>query len=153
MGLLGKPNTEACIRLLEDSSKLPLRPDEDRPYIAVASHEGVLVNQHLGEAKSLWIYRAEDGVLVEHRLTPPVGGGDSRWTDMAESLNDCATLLVAGIGPRPMETLAKAGLRITVMEGVIQNTLEDIRCGIPIKSPVRKFKCGASCAGTGTGCG
>jgi nitrogen fixation protein NifB len=153
VGLLGKPNTEECIKLLEDSSKMPLRPDEDRPYIAVASHEGVLVNQHLGEAQSLWIYEAETCKLVEHRIAPPVGGGDSRWIDMADRLSDCATLLVSGIGPRPMQTLAKAGLRVTVMEGVIENTLRDIRAGTPIKSPVRKFKCGASCAGTGTGCG
>lgn len=153
VGLLGKPNTEACIRLLEDSSKLPLRPDEDRPYIAVASHEGMLVNQHLGEAKSLWIFNAADGKLVGHRLAPPVGGGDERWIEMARRLQDCATLLVSGIGPRPMETLSKAGLRVTVMEGIIENTLNDIRNGIPIKSPVRKFKCGASCVGTGTGCG
>ena len=153
VGLLGTPNTPECTRLLEEASQKPRRPDEHRPYVAVASHEGVLVNQHLGESKLLWIFDPETGELVEQRIAPAPGTGKQRWVDLANLLHDCATLLVSGIGPQPMEVIVKEGLRVTIMEGIIEDALEDIRSGTPIKSPVRKFKCGTACAGTGTGCG
>jgi len=153
VGLLGKPNTPECLALMEEAAKSPLRPDEHRPYVAVASHEGLLVNQHLGESKILYIFDPETGDQIETRITPAPGKGDDRWRDMANLLSDCATLLVSGIGPRPMQVLVKEGLRVTLMEGMIDDALQDIRTGTPIKSPVRKFKCGTACAGTGTGCG
>jgi nitrogen fixation protein NifB len=153
VGLLGKPNTPECVKLLEEASKSPLRPDEYRPYIAVGSHEGLLVNQHLGEAKFIRIFDPETGDELEQRIAPAPGSGAQRWIDLANLLHDCAALLISGIGPKPMQIMVKEGLRVTVMEGMIEDALNDIRQGTPIKSPVRKFKCGDSCAGTGTGCG
>ena len=39
------------------------RPPADRPYVAVATQEGVLVNLHLGEAASFQIWGTKDGGL------------------------------------------------------------------------------------------
>ena len=75
----------------------------ERPYVAVASMEGILVNQHLGEATRLWIFEATDGEpkLVELRYTPEAGGGNQRWRDLAESINDCHAVVVSGVGRTP----------------------------------------------------
>jgi len=137
----------------------PGSEEERRPYVAVASREGVLVNQHLGEAEALSIYQedetSETGYeLVEIRTTPPVGGGDSRWQALATLLADCRALLVAGAGPKPTKTLTAARIRVGVMEGLITDGLNAVYAGNPLRSPGRCGKtCGSGCAGTATGCG
>ena len=49
VGLLGKDDPEAA-KLLTEVANMSVSADETRPHVAVASHEGLLVNQHLGEA-------------------------------------------------------------------------------------------------------
>ena len=71
-----------------------------RPYIAVASEEGLLVNQHLGEAQRLLIFKQDPespaGVkFVELRKTPEAGSGLNRWNELGDLLHDCRALLVA----------------------------------------------------------
>jgi nitrogen fixation protein NifB len=85
-----------------------LEPAEDaaRPYVAVATLEGALVNQHLGEADRLAIYEANAALpgnfrLVEIRRTPDEGGGEARWATLADSLKDCRAILVNAAGPTP----------------------------------------------------
>ncbi len=54
----------------------PLAPD--RPYVAVATLKGALVNLHLGEAASfqIWGPKEPQGFqLIEERPAPPSGGG------------------------------------------------------------------------------
>jgi len=69
-GLLGAPMAKEITEILMESKKLPLHPREKRPFIAVASREGILVNQHLGEATELWIFGKVDGenLLIENAL-------------------------------------------------------------------------------------
>ena len=67
--------------------------------MAVASQEGVLVNQKLGKAEELYIYgRRDNGKIyfVETRKTPEPGSGMQRWEDLGQMLGDCRALLVAG---------------------------------------------------------
>ncbi len=47
------------------------------------------------------------------------------------------------------------GIKVIVMEGLIDEALSAIYGGRDIKAPVRAFKCGkgADCAGDGGGCG
>ena len=75
-------------------------PVSDRPYVAVASLEGALVNQHLGEASRMLIYAEKAGriSLVETRPAPAPGGGNQRWSDLAAILCDCRAVLVHGGG-------------------------------------------------------
>ena len=154
-GLLCEGTTQETLEMIQDASNAPLKPDENRPYVAVASREGVLVNQHLGEATELAIFEEQDGSFVEiaSRATPEAGGGDERWDQLAELMTDCRALLVSGVGPKPTRVLESSGLKVIVMEGLIDEALSNIYSGQEIRSPIRKTKCGDKCSGTGNGCG
>jgi nitrogen fixation protein NifB len=123
--------------------------------VAVATIEGMLVNQHLGEADRLAIFRpAQQGFeLVETRRTPPPGGGRDRWLALAETLDDCRALLVASAGEAPRSVLADRGIRVIFMEGLIEAGLDAVYRGAEIRSPMRReHRCGSGCAGSGQGC-
>jgi nitrogen fixation protein NifB len=135
---------------------------EARPHVAVATMEGALVNQHLGEADRFIIYEQEGGADGVFRLkgirpAPPQGGGDARWAALAEALKDCRALLVSAAGPTPMKLLTEHGLKVIEMEGLIDEGLRAVFAGQPIPAGMkRRFTgCGAgvTCKGTGTGCG
>lgn len=154
-GLLGNENDTPSKSLLQQAAEQPLNPAEERPYIAVASLEGVLVNQHLGEANSFFIFnQVEDGYqLMETRPAPPAGGGSTRWNRLADTLRDCQALLVASAGKSPYEVLTNRGIRIVMMEGLIEEGLHAVYGGQEIRAPLRcEHRCGSGCAGTGTGC-
>lgn len=155
VGLLGesmRPEIELC---LLQSASLPINPKEERPYVAVASLEGVLVNQHLGEAEQFSIFAQEgNGIrLVETRPAPPSGGGPNRWLTLAKILHDCRTLLVSGAGNSPREVLTGQGLQVVVMEGLIEEAVDAIYRGASVRAPLRtEHRCGVGCAGDGRGC-
>jgi len=132
-----------------------------RPYVAVASHEGALVNQHLGEAERLWIYQEGphqgDGFeLREHRRTPLPGGGDRRWQSLARLLCDCRALLVVSAGESPCKALKNQGIRVIEMEGLIEDGLTAAFANQEIPPVMKRHFQGCSrgigCRGTGTGC-
>jgi nitrogen fixation protein NifB len=129
----------------------------ERQNIAVASMEGILVNQHLGEAEHLLIYKRENGVitLIERRKAPAPGGGTERWRQLGELLKDCNSLLVNGIGGNPEKVLKESGINIYVLDGMIDEAVNKILDGADINHLVKrkKFVCGAECAGNSTGCG
>jgi nitrogen fixation protein NifB len=156
-GLLCEGTTQETMNLLQEASNAPIRPDEDRPYVAVATREGVLVNLHLGEAEEFQIYGHADGefMLVDTRKAPPRGCGDTRWLTMARWLGDCRAVLVSSAGPKPTDALMQAGIKVVVMEGLIDEALSAIYKGQEVKAPVRAFKCGqgVTCGGDGGGCG
>ncbi|WP_372773131.1 nitrogenase cofactor biosynthesis protein NifB [Mangrovibacterium sp.] len=156
VGLLGKDDPEAA-KLLNDIATMSVAVDESRPNVAVASHEGMLVNQHLGEADTLYIYKETPSGyrMVEQRRTPPSGTGNTRWEALGECLNDCRALLVGGIGPSPSSIIGRTGIKIVEMTGLIDDGLDAIYKGKSLKT-VKKadvFRCGAECSGSGTGCG
>ncbi len=155
VGLLGDGTGPGYMDLLQACADLPLNPKDSRPRIAVASMEGVLVNQHLGEAQSLLIFQREGDrfVNVESREAPPSGLGAARWRMLGETLHDCHTLLVSGSGDTPKKALAASGVRVIVTEGVIESLLEDLFHDKTLPSPRSAHVCGVGCAGTGTGCG
>ena len=154
-GLLAEGTTQETLKRLEKAANAPIRPDEKRPYVAVATREGILVNQHLGEAEALAIYQEADGeyIELETRVTPYPGGGDERWANLSEQLSDCRALLVSGVGPKPTRILEASGVKVVVMEGLIDEALGRIFAGEEIRSPIRKTKCGDKCSGSGNGCG
>ena len=161
VGLLGEPMPArvelALLRAAASSNHAAhdAGPDEERPCVAVATMEGVLVNQHLGEADRLAIYgQGERGFrLVETRRTPPPGGGHDRWLALADTLHDCRALLVASAGEAPRSVLVDHGIKVVFMEGLIEEGLEAVYRGAEIRSPMRKeHRCGSGCAGNGQGC-
>lgn len=161
-GLLGEAPDRGLMETLKACERLPETPTSRMPSVgrtrvAVASMEGVLVNQHLGEASRLLIYGKKNGTvtLIEARETPPRGGGFERWAQLAKTLSDCGTLLVSGIGETPRQTLSESGLDILEIEGLIDDAVRAVFEGESIKHLVKRniSACGAGCRGTGMGCG
>jgi nitrogen fixation protein NifB len=164
-GLLGQTDEAQVAELLAESARLPLEGTlAARPYVAVASEEGVLVNQHLGEAAALHIFeKAPSGfALREVRPTPAPGSGDARWAALATLVADCRAVLCASAGQRPQAALAASGIRLLVAEGLIVDALEAVFSGVRPRMPAR-VACGTvtnaegvgwgGCSGPGTGCG
>lgn len=154
-GLLGQDNPEA-FGLLQEFANRPLNPDENRPYVAVATREGLLVNMHLGEAESLYIFKKtlKGFHFVEERKAPAPGSGDFRWMEMSRLLNDCQAILVGGAGSSPLSILQNSGIRVIQMTGLIDEGLEAVYNGKLIKTVKKadQFKCGESCRGNAQGC-
>ena len=162
VGLLGEAPSEKLMATLKNCQHLTViepKKDQlsDRPYVAVASLEGVLVNQHLGEADKLLIYGETDGRigLVESRTTPSPGGGMARWEALAATLSDCRAVLVAGVGENPKKVLTESGMTVVECEGVIDEAVRALFAGESLSHmAVRPVKsCGAGCTGNMMGCG
>ena len=154
-GLLGHDIADT-ISLLQEAARKPLYATESRPYVAVASQEGILVNQHLGEAEEFLIFSntSEGFKQIETRKAPSAGMGDMRWMQVAKTLKDCNSLLVSGAGANPSSMLKSMGLKIIQMNGLIEAGLEAVFEGKSLSGlACTSFKCGDSCAGTGGGCG
>jgi len=158
-GFIGQANSDDLQCCLQRASALPLEPAHNRPYIAVSSREGLLINQHLGEAEALWIFArdsAKDSAseyrLLESRPTPAAGGGGRRWQELADSLNDCQALLCSGAGESPRSVLGSAGINVVTVSGLIQEALDAVFNGRPVKAPLRQHRCGVGCSGDGSGC-
>jgi nitrogen fixation protein NifB len=136
---------------------LASKPGKDRPYVAVASREGMLVNQHVGEATQFHVFAEEDMTFVpiDVREAPDSGSGIKRWLDLADMLHDCRAVLTTGVGAAPRRVLTGSGLEVIEMEGLIEEGLAAVYGGAPIPASLRrKFSgCGLGCAGGGGGCG
>lgn len=158
-----KMSAEQVNRLAYFANMSPNSTDPNaRPYVAVASLEGALVNQHLGEAERMLIYERhpeQPGAfqLKEIRLAPPRGGGENRWEDLADRLADCRAFLVLAAGPAPTKVLAENGVKVVEMEGLIAEGLRAVFANEPIPAGLKRRFTGCSrgseCRGTGTGCG
>lgn len=159
VGLINEKMTEENLITLQEFARPGTKPTEARPYIAVASHEGMLVNQHLGEAARVILFKEDKSTpsgfkFHEVRKTPEPGAGQARWTELADVLHDCKALLVSAAGPQPKRVLEDHGLSVVEMEGLIEEGLSSIFAGKPIPASLsRRFtSCGSGCKGTGTGC-
>jgi len=159
VGLLDDDKTDEMRGCLSACAKLPKHSEAKRPYVAVATLEGVLVNQHLGEATRFQIW-SEDGEggykLVEERPAPSVGGGSQRWFNISRILGDCRAILVNDLGDSPKATLKKKGINPVTMAGFIEKGLEAVYTGKGLTSlQGRMHKCSSkgACVGGGTGCG
>ncbi len=160
VGIIGEINSEEMMQKLAEAAALPKNPDEFRPFIAVSSLEGVLINQHLGEADRFLIYaldaESQECVLVGSRTAPPAGGGQERWKALADTLSDCRALLVNGAGDSPKKVMQANGIEVLVLEGIIEEAVYGIFTGQDLKHLMKSSQihaCGSSCSGTGGGCG
>jgi nitrogen fixation protein NifB len=164
VGALGEEMTTEDHDALRQWANMSVDPGElaVRPCVAVATLEGALVNQHLGEAERFIIYEQSPETpgqfqLKEIRPAPRPGGGEARWAALAASLKDCRALLVNAAGPAPAKALTQQGLRVIEMEGLIDEGLRSVYANQPVPAAMRRrfTGCGAgiSCKGTGAGCG
>ena len=155
VGLLDEDRTEEFRGCLSACASLPAAT-KPRPYVAVATREGVLVNQHLGEATAfeIWERQGERYRQVEIRPAAETGGGLRRWLKLARLFGDCRAVLASGIGETPRETLEKSGVRTVIMNGFIETGLAAVYEGKNLAAfKTRSTSCGnKSCAGSGGGC-
>jgi nitrogen fixation protein NifB len=155
-GLLGKDIKEST-QMLRDFAIKPTQTQTERKYVAVASHEGLLVNQHLGEAEKLYIFSetASGYRMIEQRETPNRGTGMDRWKNMVDKIEDCRAILVSGVGSTPYNFISKSGIEVIEMSGLIDEGLDAVYKGKVLKTVKKRdmFSCGSECSGTGTGCG
>tara|TARA_B100000683_G_scaffold248587_1_gene261948 strand:+ start:510 stop:1778 length:1269 start_codon:yes stop_codon:yes gene_type:complete len=158
VGLLNEDKSTALCGTLQACSKLkPLEVEMARPYVAVATREGMLVNQHLGEAGSFQIWGESDAGtfrMVEERQAPKSGCGPQRWADLANTLSDCRVVLCAAIGETPKMLLEEHGVKSYVVDGFIEDALRFVYEGGDINAlKVRRSDIGSACSGGGGGCG
>ena len=156
IGILGEENSAELIEKLKECSELPEIYDDKRPYVAVATLEGALVNQKLGKAQELFIYGRKDEqiIFIESRKTPEPGQGLKRWEKLAEIIGDCRALLVNGIGHNPREVISKKGIDILELDGMIDEAVEAVFEGYSMNYMVKRDvdACNRPCEGAGAGC-
>ena len=154
-GMLGQDLSESY-HILQKVMTMTEGDLAEKPYVAVATNEGHLVNLHLGEAMHLYIYQQtpKGFQYVEMRALPKPGTGDQRWLDVAKTIKDCRALLVSGVGENPKSIITNCGTTVVEMTGMIDEGLEGIYNHKPIKTIAKpnEFKCGSGCKGNATGC-
>jgi len=154
-GLLGAASSTTTQSLLEACASLPLDGSDKRTLVAVASREGVLVNEHLGHALRFLIYKKTDSgyECIEERPSPQRGTGDERWNAMLQLLTDCKAIAVEHVGTRPRLVLEKGGLRVVEVSTIIEDALDIAFSGKPVPAHLAGgcTSCGSACKCTGSG--
>lgn len=159
VGPIGDGIADEFKEILENATS-PLH-DPSRPYVAVASLEGALVNQHLGEANRFLIFERTDETETgykyrELRMAPTPGAGENRWKALGALLKDCKAVLVNAAGDKPKRAMQDTGLQIIEVDGMIDEALEYVFSNKEIPKRLQnEFKgCGSgvTCKGSGMGC-
>ncbi|MDY6836169.1 MAG: radical SAM protein [Chloroflexota bacterium] len=160
VGLLGEELSSDLVKVLKTYEGIDMSPvsiTTDRPYVAVTSREGILINQHLGEASQLLIYgqRDNDICLLEARKTPQPSTGNQRWDTLAEILGDCAAVMISSVGANPRRILEGKGIAVMEIEGLIDEVVRALFRGDNMKSMIKRpmKSCDGQCSGGGIGCG
>jgi len=160
VGLLGEGNSSELAGCLDACATRAPKKVRDKNRFAVATQEGVLVNQHLGVADRFLVYTHTDNgfELLEERPAPEMGGGAERWRDLSELLSDCRAVLTAAAGKAPREALSTMGVEVFEMEGMIDDCLEAAWTGDWAILKARRNGMGGECGcgkvrEPGTGCG
>jgi nitrogen fixation protein NifB len=157
-GLLGAPQSAGLVDLLQAIAAGPSNPNQARPYVALASHEGALINQHIGEASRFWVFEPQPGgppALVETREAPEPGGSATRWYELAELLHDCKAVFTSAVGQTPRRILEQNGVRVIEAVGLASDAIAAWSATGQVPRGMQKLfqGCGRGCAGPGTGCG
>jgi nitrogen fixation protein NifB len=152
VGLLEEDRGQELQGCLTACAKLPPSTAATRPYVAVATLEGVLVNLHLGEAPAFQIWGPDDQggfTLIEERPAPPAGRGADRWWQLAETLQDCRAVLVSALGETPREILQESGIMPLEVNGFIDMALQAVYDGTAVELfKARRGGLGRACSGS-----
>ncbi|MBD3398008.1 radical SAM protein [Candidatus Micrarchaeota archaeon] len=158
VGLLESDRSAEFHGCMQSCAERPVDDDPRKPYVAVATMEGILVNQHLGEAPrfQIWEKNSQGFNMIEERTAPEPGGGDARWRELTKILQDCRAVLVSGIGEKPRKMLSEKNILPVEMDGYIHRGLEAVYNGIDLSGLKARRKAPGQlngCLGGGTGCG
>jgi nitrogen fixation protein NifB len=146
VGLLGQKCSPEFDGMLERFST-SYSPLDERPYVAVATKDGLLVNVHLGIAKQFQIYaKRDDGYeCITTRTATSVCCGGDRWAELEKLLHDCRAVLVSAVGPPPKAKLQELGLLVLDKPCMIQDGLDEVYEDLDL-SRLRE-RIGAGCPG------
>lgn len=98
--------------------------------IAIASSDGLTVNEHFGRARSFRIYRLHDSghEFIEERESIPVcsehAHDDSVLAKTAQSLSDCRGVVAAQIGAGAIDALLMNRIMAFTLSGTIDEAIE-----------------------------
>lgn len=106
--------------------------------IAIASKDGIEVNEHFGKANFFYIAEAdrEDMTikyLEKRNVTPVCRGGhhnDEELLKIIRQLKDCQYVLVSKIGFRAENLLAEHNITAFEITGCIEESVEKLLCFI-----------------------
>jgi len=160
VGLLCQDRSGELSGLLGDCSRTAPGADlSKRPYVAVATREGMLVNMHLGEAHKFQIWQRDGDAFafVEERWAPEPGAGSRRWEELAGLLSDCRAVLVSAFGETPRKVLTESGVLPYECSGFLETALAEVYAAGDLSGlKSRRKGLGKACcggAGGGEGCG
>ena len=109
--------------------------------IAVASGDGIVVNQHFGKCSTFFIYQVDEEEKIhfaEKRNVLPVceGGNhdETRLKDNLETIKDCRYLLVSRIGNTAAVIAESFGIESYEIPGIIEESIEQLIKYIKIKN-------------------
>jgi predicted Fe-Mo cluster-binding NifX family protein len=100
--------------------------------IAVASSDGLMVNEHFGRAGSFRIYRLHDGghEFLEIREVTSICSGhahdDDALAQTAQALADCRGVIVAQIGSGAIDALLLKRTMAFTLPGSIEEAIETL---------------------------
>ena len=98
--------------------------------IAIASTDGINVNEHFGKANRFLIYTITDNTmdLEEVRPTEPLSVGDpnhpfdaAKFSGILNSIRDCKKVIVTKVGPTPESKLKENGIEPMIYTGPIND--------------------------------
>lgn len=105
----------------------------DNYRVAVASSDGIVVNQHFGHADTFYIYEVSaEGAyrLTQTRNVSPVchagDHDDERLAENIDRFRDCKYILVSRIGPGAANALERSGIVPMELPGVIGASLDKL---------------------------
>ncbi len=114
--------------------------DKEEYKIAVASSDGIVVNNHFGRAKDFYIYQIDDKeeihFLEKRSVTPVCERGnhdDEKLKTNLEKLRDCKYLLVSKIGRGAADMAEGFGIESYEIPGIIEESIEQLIKYIKIK--------------------
>lgn len=98
--------------------------------IAVATSDGIVVNQHFGRANQFRIYDINQDNTIdfkeERAVTPVCQGGvhdDLKMKENVSYLTDCKYVLASRIGQGAINSLEQAGIHPMELSGVIEESI------------------------------
>ncbi len=111
--------------------------------LAVASNDGIAINQHFGHAREFWIYTATlpHCTLLEKRVVEHYchghHGSQSAMQKILVTIGDCDAVFCAMIGDGPREKLEAIGLQSVVdyAYAAIEPSLLDYAHSVLIDEP------------------
>lgn len=115
--------------------------DKEQFKIAVASSDGIVVNNHFGKAGTFYIYQVNDSenprFLEIRTVTPVCDGGDhddAKLKTNLEKISDCRYLLVSRIGRGAAAMAEEFGIEGYEIPGIIGESIEQLIKYIKIKN-------------------